>query len=174
MIDSYFYALSNGLQKRMLKEMASDLWKAKATLTAQQGTIKEHFIKMFLFDNSTNDFNGWARTIANAIVSINNVTIKPKNKKLKFDDYMELAFGINETFSESDALVILSSFAAKFSNKFEWYDWDNGFSKEQISDFLRKYKRLAATFSSLFPLNYWHGSLSEIKEKIIRIISNAE
>lgn len=172
MFDYNFYALSNGLQKRILKEMASDLWKAKSIITAQQNTIKEHFIKMFLFDNATNDFNGWARTIANAIVTINNVTVKPKNKKLKFDDYLELAFGINNTFSESDAMVILSAFATKFSNKFEWYDWDSGFSKEQISGFFKKYKKLATTFSNYLSLNYWHDSLMEVKEKIIIIISN--
>ena len=122
MLDPHFCCLSNGLQRRILKEMSDPRRIVMSDIGSQRLAIMEHSAKIVIFGNSTNDLNDWASTLANIFNYINNMFVKGKTKKLKHKEYLEIAFGVDDTFDEDDAGSILDFFDLKFSNKFPKYD----------------------------------------------------
>ena len=174
MFDPYFHALSNGLQRKILKEMASDLWKAKAILTQQRPTIQEHFVKAFLLENTTKDLNGWIRTIANSLSICNHTFIKPKNKKFSKSEYLDMAFGINETFSESDATIILYDAVNQLSPKFTMNNLDDLISNESVERFYILYWKFSNYFAEIFSKDKSPNTddVGEFKDWVLSLIKS--
>lgn len=72
-------------------------------------TLAQHVCKMAIYDDSLNCKDHWIHELADYINQANDITVKPKNNKLKMRDYESEFYGVlGET--EKDANVFLNSF----------------------------------------------------------------
>lgn len=163
-------AMSNGLQKKILKEMSDPRKIVMSDIASQRLPIREHVAKLVIFGNTTGDFNDWVNTLANIFNYINNMFVKSKTNKLKYREYLELAFGINETFDIDNASSILDYFDMKFSKKFPKYERTDELEKKMYNF----YNIMAKYFSSYFSTcKEKKNRISEFEEKIKEFLENA-
>ena len=78
--------------KLVLKDMAMKLSKAKQILEDNSDAFAEHSAKILIYNNSTNDFNGWIRTLAIICSNVGGLEVKTKSGKLSEKEYKELLF----------------------------------------------------------------------------------
>lgn len=98
--------------KRYISAMSSDRNKVKYMLTSYSGIIMEHIIKLLVYsDIRPNDVDGWISTIANWIHKADDVTLKPKSKKLTKSDLTDTIFSYMGD-EVKDYRFILDSFLA--------------------------------------------------------------
>lgn len=142
----FLEVISNGLQRKILKEMSDPRKVVMSDIASQRLSIREHSAKLVIFENSTGDLNDWVNTLANIFNYINNMFVKSKTNKLKYKEYLELAFGINETFDIDDASSILDYFDMKFSKKFPKYERTDELEKKMYNF----YNTMAKYFSNYF------------------------
>lgn len=155
--------MSNGLQKKILKEMSDPRKIVMSDIASQRLPIREHAAKLVIFWNTTGDLNDWINTLANIFNYINNMFVKSKTNKLKYREYLELAFGINETFDIDNASSILDYFDMKFGKKFPKYERTDELEKKMYNF----YNTMAKYFSSYFSTcKEKKNRISEFEEKI--------
>ncbi len=78
-------------------------------LNGLANAVAQHVCKMAIYDNSLDCKDHWIHELADFISQANDITVKPKNKKLKLRDYENEFYGVlGET--EKDANVFLNSF----------------------------------------------------------------
>ena len=163
-------AMSNGLQKKILKEMSDPRKIVMSDIASQRLPIREHAAKLVIFGNTTGDLNDWVNTIANIFNYIKNMFVKSKTNKLKYREYLELAFGINETFDIDNASSILDYFDMKFGKKFPKYERTDEL-EEKMYNF---YNTVAKYFSNYFSTcKEKKNRISEFEEKIKEFLENA-
>lgn len=139
-------------------------------IASQRLPIREHAAKIVIFENTTGDLNDWVNTLANIFNYINNMFVKSKTNKLKYKEYLELAFGINETFDIDNASSILDYFDMKFSKKFPKYERTDELEKKMYNF----YNIMAKYFSSYFSTcKEKKNRISEFEEKIKEFLENA-
>lgn len=73
------------LSETTLCEMALERKEALLLCTHSSFQIVRHFIKVYLFPDHR-DYSHWRYEIANWLEDINEIDLKPNNKKLKFED----------------------------------------------------------------------------------------
>lgn len=162
--------MSNGLQRKILKEMSDPRKVVMTDIASQRLPIREHAAKIVIFENTTGDLNDWVNTLANIFNYINNMFVKSKTNKLKYKEYLELAFGINETFDIDNASSILDYFDMKFSKKFPKYERTDELEKKMYNF----YNIMAKYFSSYFSTcKEKKNRISEFEEKIKEFLENA-
>ena len=166
----FLEAMSNGLQKKILKEMSDPRKIVMSDIASQRLSIREHSAKLVIFENNTGDLNDWVNTLANIFNYVNNMFVKSKTSKLKYKEYLELAFGINESFDSNDASSILDYFDMKFSKKFPNYNRTDELEKKMYNF----YNTMAKYFSSYFSTcKEKKNRISEFEEKIKEFLENA-
>lgn len=139
-------------------------------ITSQRLSIREHSAKLVIFENNTGDLNDWVNTLANIFNYINNMFVKSKTSKLKYKEYLELAFGINETFDIDNASSILDYFDMKFGKKFPKYERTDEIEKKMYYF----YKEMALYFSDYFSIcKEKKNRISEFEEKIKEFLKNS-
>lgn len=163
-------AMSNGLQRRILKEMSDPRKVVMSDIASQRLPIREHAAKLVIFGNTTGDLNDWVNTLANIFNYINNMFVKSKTNKLKYREYLELAFGINESFDIDNASSILDYFDIKFGKKFPKYERTYELEKKMYNF----YNTMAKYFSNYFSAcKEKKNRISEFEEKIKEFLENA-
>ena len=162
--------MSNGLQRKILKEMSDPRKVVMTDIASQRLPIREHAAKIVIFENTTGDLNDWVNTLANIFNYINNMFVKSKTNKLKYKEYLELTFGINETFDIDNASTILDYFDMKFSKKFPKYERTDEIEKKMYNF----YNTMAKYFSDYFSTcKEKKNRISEFEEKIKEFLENA-
>lgn len=163
-------AMSNGLQRRILKEMSDPRKVVMSDIASQRLPIREHAAKLVIFGNDTGDLNDWVNTIANIFNYVNNMFVKSKTSKLKYREYLELAFGINETFDVDNASSILDYFDMKFGKKFPKYERTDGLEKKMYNF----YNIMAKYFSDYFSIcKEKKNRISMFEETIKEFLENS-
>ena len=166
----FLEVMSNGLQKKILKEMSDPRKIVMSDIASQRLSIREHSAKLVIFENNTGDLNDWVNTLANIFNYINNMFVKSKTSKLKYKEYLELAFGINESFDGNSASSILDYFDMKFSKKFPNYNRTDELEKRMYNF----YKEIAFYFSEYFSIRREKKNrISEFEEKIKELLKNS-
>ena len=90
--------------------MAYERPKALALLRKNDDTLSEHIIKCIVYDDSTGNYSHWVEDeICDYIYKANNITVKPKNKKPKKEDYISTLFA-SFGDSKNDAATNLGMF----------------------------------------------------------------
>ena len=80
--------------KRYIFGMSVERRRALDQISSFSPVIMEHMIKLLVYHNiRPNDINGWIDTVANWLHQADDLTIKPKAKKLKQDDILNSLFG---------------------------------------------------------------------------------
>lgn len=88
--------------KIKIKDMAMPLSKAKAILENQEDAFSEHFTKICIWKNETNDLNGWIRTLAIICSNVGGLEVKTKSGKLSKKDYINYFFDIINEWRDID------------------------------------------------------------------------
>ena len=81
----------------ILNEMAISRQQALSVVDSYVVEYSNHLLKCIIFKNTTNTLNHWISEISNYFNEINNIKIKPDNKKMREDylyDYFFLASGV--------------------------------------------------------------------------------
>ena len=166
----FLEVMSNGLQKKILKEMSDPRKIVMSDIASQRLPIREHAAKLVIFGNTTGDLNDWVNTLANIFNYINNMFVKSKTGKLKYKEYLELAFGINESFDGNSASSILDYFDMKFSKKFPNYNRTDELEKRMYNF----YNTMAKYFSNYFSTcKEKKNRISAFEEKIKEFLKNS-
>ena len=84
--------LAKQLTKTTLFEMAYSRQKAMDEVSALRDTILNHILKVVLFSEHQ-DAEHWKVELDVYISLVDEIVTKPKNRKLKYEDYFELLFG---------------------------------------------------------------------------------
>ena len=78
-------------------------------LNGLSNTLAQHVCKISIYDDTLQCKDHWIHELADYISQANDITVKPKNNKLKLRDYENEFYGVlGET--EKDANVFLNSF----------------------------------------------------------------
>lgn len=157
--------------KIKIKDMAIPLSKAKVILENQKDAFSEHFTKICVWKNETNDLNGWIRTLAIICSNVGGLEIKTKSGKLSKKEYANYFFDvindwtdINFEFSsilldwrKTNPSIIYYEEPSKeeFINYFNIY---NKLKEELLPKFLEKEKRNIAQYSSILT-NFFNNNL---------------
>ena len=125
-------------------------------------TLAQHVCKLSIYDDTLNCKDHWIHELADYISQANDITVKPKNTKLKLRDYENEFYGVlGET--EKDANVFLNSFYRRntVSKKYPVVDISDEMKKRyvELSLFLIDYCRSLLPYSNEL-------SLEEIEEDI--------
>lgn len=160
--------LEKSLERR-LQEMADPRGSALEDIANQRKPIREHFVKLIIYKNKTNDYEDWINTLANILNVINNTQIKTRSLKFKEQEYLKLVFGINNSFNEGDADTMIEWFDLDFSKKMPPHP-----PREQfVSDLYGKYKEFAHYFSHYLATCKTKGRrIEEFENKIREILEN--
>lgn len=78
--------------------------KAVSKIASLSDKIEEHLLKCLVYKNSTDDYRHWIDDeLATWISLVNDITIKPKDKKLKVKDYQSNLFGgLGDTYADAN------------------------------------------------------------------------
>lgn len=132
--------------------MSMELGKAKKKIDSLSDIILEHVCKCVLYRNKTNDYRHWIYDeIATWISYINDVTIKPANKKMKAKDYANHLFG---GFGDSyaDARLNLNLEYNRCRKAKEQYP-EVEITHDMITDMVNISNQLTSEFSELLSSN---------------------
>ena len=165
---SWISVLSDGLQKKILKEMADPRKKVLHYVDTKCDSVREHFLKAIVFKDTMNNLDGWETTLANILNYCNGLLIKSNNGKLKEKEYFEYLFGITDTFDIHDAEMMVKGFELDFGGRFPPFKKSTSLYKEVYT----KYKELSHYFSKF--LHDDSGKVDrmhEFKEKVVDIIN---
>lgn len=132
--------------KLVLKDMAMELSKAKGILKNNSDSFAEHFTKIAIYKNSTNDLNGWIRTLAIICTNVGNIPVKTKSGKLSEKDYLEYFFNsINDykDLRQNYYSILLKGFS----------EVENAENKESLNNWFNIYKELKTLLLTKFLQN---------------------
>lgn len=161
------HLLSNSLQRKLLREMADPRRKVAIYIDSQSDAVREHFLKIIIFKNTTNNQNQWVNTLANIFNFCNGLRVKSKTNKLKVDEYREYLFGVTSSFDLQDASNMVYWFEITFGDKFPKFERTRELSQEVFM----KYKALSDYFSMYFSKdNRNEDRLIEFRHSVSNII----
>ena len=93
--------------------MSMDRSRAIKRMEGFSEVLPEHIIKCIVYGNTTNDLHHWVRhEICGYLSVVNNITVRPNDKKLKAADYISNLFGFMGD-ARNDAYVALGTFAVQ-------------------------------------------------------------
>lgn len=166
-------SINNVIYNRFINEMAGNKNKTISTIQKHSESLIEHFIKMFLFGNSTNNLNDWSDTVANILDFCNTSKVKTSRGKLKYNTYLEELFGINNTFDFGDARGFLYDFYIKHKNDFLNFTFNPMKDIDMVKRFYNSYKEFATYFANIMATDKVGGSrLNEFKYKSIEFATD--
>ena len=160
---------NKSLEKRFLHEMAENRNKVLDNISSQYDSLVEHFVKLVVFKNTTNDFNEWSKTVADILDLCNRFLVKTKTGKLKSDEYLGNLFGIEDNFDLWDAENILTKFQRGIGKNYPKFE----ITDELINEFFTKYSELVKYFVPILSSDKSKTRRGEeFKEKVKEIINN--
>ena len=143
--------------------MAEPRSKIVNRIESQYDALIEHAIKAFVFRNDANNYKGYVNTVANILNYCNGQFAKTKTGKLKEKEYLELLFGINDTYSVVDARNQLWTFQMQKGSKYPKFER----SEELIDSFYKFYSYLSHYFSDFLAKDKEDIDRLEEFEKIV-------
>lgn len=153
--------------------MAGNKNKTINTIQKHSESLIEHFIKMFLFGNSTNNLNDWSDTVANILDFCNTSKVKTSRGKLKYNTYLEELFCMNNTFEYGDARGFIYDFYIKHKKDFPNFTFNPSNDNELVKKFYVCYKDFATYFSNIMATDKSGESrLNEFKNKSIEFATD--
>ena len=109
--------------KRYIYAMSTDRNRARHMLTSYSSIIMEHIIKLLVYsDIRPDDVDGWISTIANWIHKADDITLKPKAKKLTESDLLNTLFSYMGDEIKDYRFVLDSFIAENLTGKLNYYD----------------------------------------------------
>lgn len=104
--------------KRYIACMSLDRKRAKQRIESFSYEISSNLLKLVAYPDDTAT-NHWIGELATWLSDINDITVKPKNKKFSYSDYEELIFGDFGT-TRTDVKVYIDSWLVsnRISNKY--------------------------------------------------------
>lgn len=123
--------LCNGLEKSSLKEMADRRNVVTERIESHRKSMSEHFIKLFTMKNDLYNYDDYVNTVS-AILDLCNRSLVKGQIKLKQKEYLELLFGITNSFSVADADCRLNDFWVKHHNEYKMCPYVPGKDNEKL------------------------------------------
>lgn len=153
---------------KYLREMAEPRNKIVSRIESQYESLIEHCIKAFIFKEDTENYNLYLDTIANILNYCNGQCAKTKSSKLKYNEYQELLFGIDNSYSVLDARNQIWTFQIQKGNKYPSFKRTDELNKK----FHSFYKDLSYYFSNYMSKdkNIDKDKKSEFKKYIEELI----
>ena len=169
--DIWFSILSESLQKKILVEMAKSKNKVIYYLSEQHDPLVEHFLKVIIFKNTTNNLNQWVNTIANILNICNGFVVKSNNGKLSAKEYKKWVFGYDGKLDITIVENMVKWFKSKFGKAFPKFTITDGL----IQDVFIKFEMISNYFSNYMSKDSGDDEndssrLTEFREKIIDIL----
>ena len=160
--------INKGFEKNYLLEMADPRSKVIPRIENQYEPLDEHIVKAFVFHNDSYNYNDYITTIANILNYCNGQIVKTKTGKLKAHEYLELLFGVLNSFSVTDARNRIWTFEMNKGKEYPSFERTD----EMCQKFYNCYKEIAYYFSN-YMANDKKGEdkMEEFKEKVDSIIS---
>lgn len=137
--------INNGFNYRYLNEMAEPRSKIVDRIKYQYDALLEHSVKAFVYKDDKENYNDYITTIANILNYCDGQFAKTKTGKLKEKEYLELLFGVNDTYSELDARNQIWTFQMKKGKDYPPFERSKGL----INSFYKFYSNLSSYFSKL-------------------------
>lgn len=108
--------------KRYVACMSLDRKRAKQRIESFSYEISSNLLKLVAYPDDTAT-NHWISELATWLSDINDITVKPKNKKFSYSDYEELIFGDFGT-TRTDVKVYIDSWLVsnRRSNKYSEFE----------------------------------------------------
>ena len=159
--------INSGFNHRYLNEMAEPRSKIVSRIESQYDALLEHSIKAFVYKDDRENYNDYITTIANILNYCDGQFAKTRTGKLKEKEYLELLFGVNNTYSFLDARNQLWTFQMKKGKDYPPFER----SKELIEGFYRFYSNLSNYFSNLIASDREdRDRMNEFKNKVDELI----
>lgn len=155
--------------KLVLKDMSKPLSEAKSFLMKHKNSFAEHFTKIVVFKNTTNDLDGWISTLSIICDTVGNITVTPKAKKLKEQDYRNIFFSSIE--SSTDIRLEYNDIILEWSKKNKKLIDINKPSKEEFELYFKMYNELKEELISLFTKKEEYDD-NYYKEKLVNFFNN--
>lgn len=128
----------------ILNEMAMSRQQALSIVDSYVVEYSNHLLKCIIFKNNTNNLNHWVNEIANYFDDINNIRIKPDNKKVR-EDYLYNYFFLASGDIEDDYYLILKAFQNKEGKKYPKFT----ITKELIEKIYNNFLDIANYFAPI-------------------------
>lgn len=125
-----------------LTEVAEPRGEIVGRIKSQYEPLLEHCIKAFVFRN-TQDYDGYVDTISNILYYCNGQYAKIRSSKLKYSDYLELLFGVTNSYSVLDVRNQIWTFQLQKGRQYPTFERTDNFNR----GFYIFYKDLANYFS---------------------------
>lgn len=109
--------------RRSVFAMSMDRSRAVNRIRGFSDPITEHIIKCVVYGNTTNDLHHWVcHEICDYLEIVNDITVRPHDKKLKAHDYLSNLYGaMGDT--RIDASILVRTFAAHNRRTKEYPDF---------------------------------------------------
>ena len=131
-LEAYNKALEEELKLLEMSESRKDLLRY---VDNRYWTIMFHIVKCIAYRNDSYNYNKWVKEIAVKLVEINKKKVKPDNRKLTYDEYMQWASHIENDFSLEDAKDKLDHFIDEEGDNYPEFE----ITKKFIEDFHDKF-----------------------------------
>ena len=102
--------------------MSMDRSRAVSRISGISKSFTEHIVKAVVYKNTTDNLKHWVDEISEYLSIVNDITVKPKDKKLKVADISRSLFG-EFGDARNDANIILRSFALEVRHSKEYPDF---------------------------------------------------
>lgn len=119
----------------ILNEMAISRQQALSVVDSYVVEYSNHLLKCIIFKNTTNTLNHWISEISNYFNEINNIKIKPDNKKMR-EDYLYDYFFLASGDVEDDYSIIVKAFQLKEGKKYPKFKITKELIEEIYNTFL--------------------------------------
>ena len=162
-MNKFLEILNKGFEKKYLLEMADPRGKVVSRIESQSDPLEEHLVKAFVYYNDKNNYNDYITTIADILNYCNGQIAKTKTGKLKFHDYLELLFGVTNSFSVTDARNRIWTFQMNKGKEYPPFERTD----ELCRKFYTCYKEISYYFSDYLAKDKkGEDKMEEFKEKI--------
>lgn len=145
--------------------------KAVSKMSSLSDRIEEHLLKCLVYKDSINDYRHWVDDeLATWISLVNDITIKPKDKKLKAMDYQSNLFGgLGDTYADANfALHLFRSNHAdsrKCKEPYPYFDITNELISATLDAFMDVQSTLCKVLAKKNDLD--KASIAEVLHTIL-------
>ena len=162
-MNKFLKSLNKGFEKKYLLEMTDPRGKVVSRIESQSDPLEEHIVKAFVYHNDKNNYNDYIITVANILNYCNGQIAKTKTGKLKFHEYLGLLFGINNSFSVTDARNRIWTFQMNKGKEYPPFERTD----EMCKKFYNCYKEMANYFSDYLAKDRkGEDKMGEFREKV--------